>query len=330
MKRRIERIWSGSPIEQVRQTLVGFPRQYLLHFSSLLWLFLVALIMPHGLVPVDQLNELWHSPVFVYTFFGTWAFIALDSILALIIVPAPKSRKIIISTVLNILFPGARLIMIPGSPNHHFWLPIIGWQLYQRGIVATLEVFTIPIMMSITLLVLPVLGVQLLGLLSSEPITVWHWIFHTMTSIVWFAFVVEMMTMVNVSEQPIEYMKKHWVNLVIIVLPIIAFLRIVQLVRFISLAQYSRAFSLRGVVARAKHLILVFSLIERVLPSNPNKKLAKLLHKRDDLEIEMLALDAEIAQLHAASEEEKHRKKTEPTTPTETTGVQLPDDGVSH
>lgn len=60
-------------------------------------------------------------------------------------------------------------------------------------------------------------------------------------SVIWLAFVVEFVTKIAIAEHRVEYVKRNWLDLVIILLPMLRPLRVT------SLARTSRLFTLRGV-----------------------------------------------------------------------------------
>lgn len=116
--------------------------------------------------------------------------------------------------------------------------------------------------------------------------------------------------MLSVDEAPIDYVKKHWVNAVIIVLPLLAFLRTLQIIRLASMAQYTRAYRLRGVIARARNAVMLFSIVERIWANNPKNKMQRLLKERDELEQKLLRIESDLAKAHDDWEKQKKKPKS--------------------
>ncbi len=298
MKELARNIWNSAPAEWLRETLVGYPRQIILYCVCLVWLFIIAVTIPHGVLNPEDINTLWDNVFILEVFIICWLIIIADSLFAFVLSPTPKAMRLKLSTLMNCVCPMVRIVTIPHSPNLHVWLPTRHWQRRSKKLTKAVEQAVMPWMMGVTLLVLPVFALDALHVLDQDKTTAWHWLLHCLNAIVWYAFVVELLTMVAVVERPIEYVKKHWINLVIILLPVFAIIRAFQLLRLSSLSNLSRAYRLRGITARAQKIILLFSVLDRVIPTNPDKKLEKLLLKREDLEDDLMDLEVEIAKAH--------------------------------
>ncbi|MCA9195208.1 MAG: hypothetical protein KDB03_25725, partial [Planctomycetales bacterium] len=146
------------------------------------------------------------------------------------------------------------------------WYPVLGWQAPTRAFTLQLERATSIPMIGIALLILPILGLQWR---FGEQIINYPTLriaLHIATGVIWFAFATEFIVMVSVTSNKWQYCKKHWLDLVIILLPLISFLRSLRLLRTAKLLNISklqqlsriiRVYRLRGVAMRAMRAFLV-------------------------------------------------------------------------
>jgi len=119
-------------------------------------------------------------------------------------------------------------------------------------------------------------------------------------ALIWAAFALEFMVMIAVVERKLKYCLKHWIDILVIVLPLVAFLRSLRLVRLARLNQvgrFTRLYRLRGSVVRAQRGMVVASIVERKLFRNPQKQLAKLQDTLAEKEREVETLRAQIREL---------------------------------
>lgn len=215
----------------------------------------------------------------------------------------------------NLLFcliPLARFGGRDHVDQRHVWLPVVGWQTVNRTLAhQVMRYFSIP-MIVIALLVVPVIIFELFfdelllahaGLKLAVDAT---------SAFIWASFVFEFVLVVSIVERPMRYCRQNWINIAVIVLPAIAFLRVIQIGRLIALKQLvrtTRVFRLRGILFRAWRAVVTLDVIDMLLRRNPSVRLERtkdaLQEKLEEIEI----LRQEIAQLEkmiaeAAAEEE--------------------------
>ena len=183
------------------------------------------------------------------------------------------------------------------------WLPTYGWMPVNRELRRELErAFSIPIIW-IALLILPVLGLQFYfkeGIADYPMIRI---ALHFGTGLIWFAFTFEFIVMVSVAESKLAYCKRHWLDLVIILLPLISFLRTLRLIRASKLVKVGRlqqltkvvrAYRLRGVAMRGLRALMLLEVLNRLLRIKPEKQLKKLMKLYDEKQRELEELQYEI------------------------------------
>jgi voltage-gated potassium channel len=98
-------------------------------------------------------------------------------------------------------------------------------------------------------------------------------------ALIWAAFALEFTVMISIVDRKFRYCRQHWIDLLVIILPLIGFLRSLRLARLARLHQvgkFTRLYRLRGSVVRAQRGMVVASVVERKLVRNPRKQLAQL------------------------------------------------------
>ena len=197
------------------------------------------------------------------------------------------------------LVPPLRICARNPRKDGNIWFPVLGWQIPNIFLQRQLERLTSVPMVCVALLILPVLGLQFLfgDNLSSYPLL--RVILHIGTGVIWLAFATEFVLMVSVADNKVKYCKKHWLDLVIILLPLISFLRTLQLLRASNMAKLGkvqyltkmvRVYRLRGVSMRALRAILLLEVVHRLLRISPQKRIESLesQYKEKLLELELL------------------------------------------
>lgn len=255
-------------------------------------LFIIALLTDHHVFPETVGNPLagwwlW-GPLLVL-----WVIIILEGLLGMACThchPLETLKRFLVV----IACPPFRAAFASAYPNRFVWLPYHGWIRVNRLNFERVELRLALPMLAVTLLVLPLLGIELF---LSEWLSNHLWaavVVHCLTAFLWFAFALELVVMLAMAEKKLAYCKAHWINIAIIILPLIAFLRFLRIAR---LAKILRAYRMRGLVARTMRLALVFNLIERVLERNPEKYLAALQEKVDEKYAEIDALEEKMDEL---------------------------------
>jgi voltage-gated potassium channel len=206
--------------------------------------------------------------------------------------------------------PPLRLIASNPEMNDRIWLPITGWAEPTDELRNRLEkAFGLP-MIFIALMILPILLVEF-GL--KEQIVERTWLrilLHVSTGVIWFAFALEFIVMSSVAKKKLQYCKKHWLDLAIILLPLISFLRTMRVLRATRLARLAkvqhltkmgRMYRLRGLAIKAFRALLLFEVIDRVLRVSAERRIELLKETLADKEKEVTALRLQITELERAT-----------------------------
>jgi voltage-gated potassium channel len=215
------------------------------------------------------------------------------------------------------LVPPLRMGQRSQGPGHELWLPWHGWRPVNRELQRTLERdFGLP-MIGVALLVLPLLAAEWFFHDAMEQHFWIQFLVEFGNALVWFAFTIEFIVMLAVARRKWIYCVVHWIDLIIILAPFVAFLpvlRLLRLGRVIRLEQLSRLgrlYRMQGVALRAWRGFLLLELINRILGTTPEKHLEQLRELEEAKQEELAELRREIAAL----EEEIRQKQAQTQTP---------------
>lgn len=263
---------------------------------ALSFLTTIGIVLPHG----DSgeafrdwfMGHAWFRPIII----ALWASVIAEGILGLFWAPDawPARLKRLLLTA---LIPPLRMITASSKPCGWLWLPRAGWVPAGEDTSEKLEQKLALPMLVLTLLVLPVLGAELTGGEALDDHPGMALATHLTTSLIWIGFTAEFLWMVAAAPNKLTYCLKHWINLVIILLPLVAFLRLLNAFRFVRMfraGKLLRAYRLRGLWTRLWRLVLLFNLIDRLQQRNPAKYCAALEKKIADLEEQLAELRAKL------------------------------------
>lgn len=207
-----------------------------------------------------------------------------------------------IATCFCVLLPALRLGLRDSVTATRLWLPKIGWQTVNLELYERVEKGLRGPMLIVSLTVLPLITAEYLAadFLAARPALRQATI--VATALIWWAFTCEFILMVSITDKKLKYVKEHWLDLVIILLPLVAFLRMLRLSRLARLQQLtktSRVFRFRGVAMKTYRALLLVDAVSRLLQGAPEKRLVKLRQRLIDQEAEVAALRREIAALES-------------------------------
>ncbi len=284
-------------------------RASLMFHAAATLLMLVGLMASHGISgDANKVMFGWWlgAPLLVL-----WVLVAFEGLIGLATAP-DHHGKAFKRFLLVVLCPPFRASIASAYPTRFVWLPRHGWLSVGKLNFERVELAIAIPMLAVTLLVLPLLAVELF---LNDWLEQQLWaavIVHCLTALVWFAFALEFIVMLSLAEKKLAYCKQHWINIAIIVLPLIAFLRVVRIFKFLRFGKASkllRAYRMRGLVARTMRLAMVFNLIDRLLERNPEKYLEALEEKVAEKQSEIDDLKERMAELRQRITEEKAERE---------------------
>ncbi len=209
------------------------------------------------------------------------------------------------------LAPVYRLALSPYPQGRCLWFPWVGWQRADKAFYERLDrFFSIP-MLFMALMILPILAVEYFWAAQAEAMPAVGLALDLGTALIWLAFTVEFIVMSTVAEKKLHYVLKHWLNLAIILLPFIAFLRGFQFVRLMRLGKLGQAlkiYRLRGLGVRAWQGVVALEVLERLLHRDPESRLRHLREQLQEKEEEAELLRKRIEELEAGCQSEEADK----------------------
>jgi voltage-gated potassium channel len=246
-------------------------RHSLMVTVSLLFLCLTGVLLPHsdsGDVFREFLRQHpWHRGALGML----WLFVAVEAGLGLF-QGSDNWRSRLRRLALVLLLPPLRMVAATGTPDGWLWIPGVGWRRTGAATSEKMEHKLAFPMLLLTLLVIPVLGVELGAgeTLESRPRLAMA--LHLATSLIWIGFTAEFIWMTAATPQKLAYCQRHWIHLVIILLPLAAFLRTLQIVRFgrfLRAGKILRAYRLRTLSARLWRVLTLYDFLDRLRQRNP-------------------------------------------------------------
>jgi voltage-gated potassium channel len=176
----------------------------------------------------------------------------------------------------------------------HIWLPWLGWSKIDAPLRHTLErFFSIP-MVVLAAMVLPLFFLEYqwadqvrahFGLALALDIG---------TSFIWLAFTVELIVMCAVAERPLRYCGQHWIDVAVVLLPLIEglpvlrLLRVGRTLRLEPLLRWGRLQRLHALALRGWRALLLLQIAQRLTGRSLESRLRQLQDllraKEDDLE----------------------------------------------
>ena len=199
-----------------------------------------------------------------------------------------------------LLMPIFRLCGRDHVDGSHVWLPRLGWQPIDRSLEKLLaRRFSIP-MIIIALLVLPVV---ILELFWAELIVNSSWLTFTLetaTICIWMAFVFEFVVMISVTKRKLVYCRKNWIDLAIVLLPMLSFMRAARLGSALQIQQLSRTarvYRLRGIALRTWRAFVTLDVLDMILQRDPSYRMEKLAEEIVEQTEELNHLKSELNRL---------------------------------
>lgn len=171
-----------------------------------------------------------------------------------------------------LIFPPLRIGSRKITDSNYIWLPIWGWSKANYALFDQLrKSFSLP-MIIIALLIIPVLIVEwkfydhVVLNFPNFDLDLWM---QLVQAFIWIAFTFEFILMFSVTNEKFDYCKRNWIDILIILLPLISFFRTLRLIRLARLNHLARGYKLRGILMKAKQGLVLADAIQRIIYPNP-------------------------------------------------------------
>ncbi|MGC6448493.1 MAG: potassium channel protein [Rubripirellula sp.] len=244
-----------------------------------------------------------------------WPLVIAESIFHLLTRSWKKEhRRFHYFTLLFCVCPSLRLCAPSPEMDHRIWLPGMGWRHPNKRLRRRLERrFSLP-MFVIALMILPVLLVEyfLKAQVIAHPSL--RIAIHVSTGIIWFAFAFEFIVLVAVARKKFAYCKTHWLDIVIILIPLFSFLRTLQVMRASQISKMARVYRLRGTAVRALRALILLEFFQRFAARDPAVRIDRMEKQLEEVELQAKILRRRIGFLrnHLREEELKAEKEKKP------------------
>jgi hypothetical protein len=211
---------------------------------------------------------------------------------------------------LALLFPPLRIGSRDIVSGEYLWIPGWRWCKVNIGLFTELKRrFVLP-MIGVALLIVPVLIIdwKFIDQIREEaPNLKIDLILESVQTFIWCAFTFEFLLMISISRRKLHYVKKNWIDLLIILLPFVSFLRTLRISQIARLKYATRSFKLRSVITKARQGLIFVDFVQRIFrlrPENEIKRLYRLLQENQQDHEELQKKLKEVVRLV----EEKNRR----------------------
>jgi len=200
---------------------------------------------------------------------------------------------------MTLLFPPSRLAIGSLVNPELIWLPRLHWSKVNPALEKFMrKKFLVPVLV-LGLLMIPALLIevkfidQAKQMFPTADLPFWLQSFHAM---VWAGFALEFMVLISITDDKKNYCVKNWMDILILVLPVISFFRSFRFLRVFKVNQLARSFRMKGTQAKIREGLVLLDFIKRLgYMYNPEgqvkkikKKMIKNEQERFELENEML------------------------------------------
>ncbi|MDF9799593.1 hypothetical protein OKW21_004856 [Catalinimonas alkaloidigena] len=220
---------------------------------------------------------------------------------------SPEKRR----RLLTLLFPPLRIGSRDISRGCYIWIPVWHWSKVNEGLFTELKRrFVLP-MIGIALLIVPVLIIEwkFLGEIKQEmPDLKIDLILDSVQTFIWCAFTFEFILMISISNRKLPYVKKNWIDLLIILLPFVSFLRTLRISQIARLKYATRSFKLRGVITKARQGLIFVDFLQRLFRLRPETELKRLYRLLRENQRDREALQEKLIEVVKLMEKNQKRK----------------------
>ncbi|MFP4500649.1 MAG: hypothetical protein ACLFTT_06585 [Candidatus Hydrogenedentota bacterium] len=266
---------------------------------SLFFLVMLAGVLPQS-AGQGTADPLYLALRLLWLFVAVWAVFVAEFVVLSLLYGRARGWKRHLFAFFAALVPPLRPSVPPAFAPNHVWVPFIGWHKADKSFEQRLEQQFSGPMTVVALMILPILAIEFLWSETLHQNIVLLGLVEVGTRLIWLAFAIEFFVMVAVARKKVAYCTAHWIDLLIIVLPLVAFLRVLRLARLGRLGRLqrmSRVYRMRGIFYRLMRATVLLNLIVRTNDRLRRKRIEFLQKKLLRLEEQMRAVRQEIEDL---------------------------------
>lgn len=180
------------------------------------------------------------------------------------------------------------------------WLPWMGWRRIDFDLQKDLERGFSGPMFLMALLILPVLAVEYFWADAVSANSLLRTGLGIGVGVIWIAFTIEFVIRISVAEKKVAYAFNHWIDLAVVLLPMVEFMpflrvfRVTRLMRLERLARIAKYYRLYGVAGKGWRGVVALRLIQRLMSRSPGARISRLKAALEDKQEEIDDLEREL------------------------------------
>ncbi|SHM61336.1 voltage-gated potassium channel [Cyclobacterium lianum] len=242
-----------------------------------------------------------------------WLAYLADFFVILFLASRTRSRiaqSAFVPKLLSLIFPPTGIGLRHLETPERTWLPYHHWSKCNEGLFNRLkEQFSIP-MIVIALLIIPVLLIewQFYDQVENWLNTDLSFVLDMVQGFIWLAFAFEFILLVSITNDKFTYIKKNWIDLLIILLPFVSFIRTLRIVKVARLTHLARGYKLRALLMKARQGLIFASFFYRLLAIKPDFQLRKLKKKLDQNRTEREIIEEDLVKMSLWLRQRKKKK----------------------
>jgi voltage-gated potassium channel len=237
-----------------------------------------------------------------------WPLIVLETWAAFFIRDrAVRPRRSTMARAVWITFVPPLRMGMPCPFTGQLWLPRWGWCERGKLLEDRLDRAFHKPMLVFAILILPVLALEFTRVADVRSSPSLALTLHLSVAVIWVAFAVEFAVKVSAARRPFRYCKERWLDLAIVILPLLEFLltylanaallsRLLRVARAAGpeqIARMGQIYRLRGLLTKGWRAILVLQLVAKLTGNSPQKQLRKLEEQIAETELALAELKAQ-------------------------------------
>ncbi len=291
----------GNSYQTIRHIIGKLIIKFML-IITVIFLFISAVLIQY-LQTDHGFERLYYAQLMVDILKILWLTIAIERLLYLLFCYEKNGKNLLFISIM-ILIPPLRLASRNCyKKDYIFWN--LKWRLINQELYTHIEKrFLYPILV-ISFFMIPFWIIEIFSINFSNL-----WFFHLLNignAIIWSLFVAEFIILCSISKKPFNYVLAHWLELSIIILPMLALARFIliskyiqvskttYLIWFVKIQNMLNIYRTRSVLNRIIRILIIINIVKRFYQhKNPQRYLEILQEKLKDKEQEIAKINQQI------------------------------------
>jgi voltage-gated potassium channel len=260
----------------------------------------------------DRINSLYYANEMKQILISLWLIFAIERFLYLSLCPN-KTWRSFVAAFFIVLFPPLHLAARRCHTKQYIWY-FTHWELVREELFNKIERQFLFWIILILVIMTPFWLIELIFSKKLHDNILLQHIMNTGNAIVWAVFVAELVIEISITKKWQQYLIKHWIELLIILLPMLAFARFLRFAKLGFLAKFGfiqkmvitytakwqkllNIYRARSTVNRLIRIFILVEVIQRWQQSrNPKKYLKKLHEQLEEKQQELDEIKRKIAE----------------------------------